>query len=188
MEPTHRARTAPFQPETVWTLEAGTLVETRGKVVRRFPLSSLTRYRLAAPPKNKNGDGSHRRALLLTFGRPRLVITSQSYVGPGRYEDRLASFSTLARALAAVGADLSPRAKFGLAKFRARAALTWVMGLLAFGAAAMLLFSLSAGMVAVGVDMAARMSFVLILMFAVLPWLNRGVDFDPHDPPKDLLP
>ena len=183
MEIVHRARTAPFQPETVWTLEAGTLVETRGKLVRRFQLSSLTRYRLAA-----STDGSHRRALLLTFGRPRLVITSQSYVGPGRYEDRLASFSTLARALAAVGADLSPRAKFGLAKFQARAALTWVMGLLALGAAAMLLFSLSAGMVAVGVDMAARMSFVLILMVAALPWLNRGVEFDPHDPPHDLLP
>jgi hypothetical protein len=62
------------------------------------------------------------------------------------------------------------------------------MGLLAFGAAAMLLFSLTAGMVAVGVDMAARMSFVLILMFAALPWLNRGATFDPHDPPTDLLP
>jgi hypothetical protein len=36
--------------------------------------------------------------------------------------------------------------------------------------------------------MAARMAFVLILMFAALPWLNRGADFDPHDPPHDLLP
>ena len=193
MQLTHSARTAPFQPETVWTLEAGTLVETRGKIVRRFPLSGLTRYRLAAPPPSKSGahrtgEVGHRRALLLTFGRRRLVITSQSYVAPGRYEDRLPSFSTLARALAAVGADLSPRARFGLARFHASAALTWVMGLLALGAGAMLLFSLSAGMVAVGVDMAARMSFVLILMVAALPWLNRGVDFDPDDPPKDLLP
>lgn len=188
MEVTHRARLAPFQPETVWTLEAGTLVETRGKVVRRFPLTSLTRYRLAASPPSKTGEPSRRRALLVTFGRRRVVIASQSYVGPGRFEDRLESFSTLARALAAVGADLSPRARFGLAKFQARTALTWVMGLLAFGAASMLLFSLSAGMVAVGVDMAARMAFVLILMLAALPWLNRGVDFDPHDPPKDLLP
>lgn len=179
----HRARLAPFQPETVWTLEAGTLVETRGKLVRRLPLTGLTRYRLSAP-----ADGSRRRALLMTFGRQRVIIASQSYAGPGRFEDRLESFSTLARAIAAVGADLAPRARFGLARLQARTALTWVMGLLALGAGSMLLFSLSAGMIGVGVDMAARMAFVLILMFAALPWLNRGADFDPHDPPHDLLP
>ncbi len=184
----HSARIAPFQPETVWTLEAGTLVETRGKVERRFPLSSLTRYRLAADPPKANGAGGRRRSLLVTFGRRRLVIVSQSYVGPGRFEDRLTGFSTLARAIAAVGADLAPRACFGLARFEARTAFTWVMGLVAFGAAATLLFSLTAGMAAVGVDMAARMSFVLILMVAALPWLNRGQPFDPHDPPSDLLP
>lgn len=180
---THSARLAPFQPETVWTLEAGALVETRGQVQRRFPLSSLTRYSLATAK-----DGGRRRSLLLTFGRRRVSIASQSYVGPGQFEDRLAGFSTLARAVAAVGADLAPRAKFGLARFDAPTALTWVMGLTAFGAAAMLLFSLTAGMAAVGVDMAARMSFVLILMFAGLPWLNRAAPFDPHDPPSDLLP
>jgi hypothetical protein len=183
MELRHSARLAPFQPETVWTLEAGTLVETRGKVERRFPLSSLTRYSLAT-----DKSGGRRRSLLLTFGRRRLSIASQSYVGPGQFEDRLTSFSTLARAVAAVGADLAPRARFGLARFDAPAAFTWMIGLTAFGAAAMLLFSLTAGMASVGVDMAARMSFVLILMFAVLPWLNRGAPFDPHDPPHDLLP
>lgn len=179
----HRARLTPFQPETVWTLDAGTLTETRGKIVRRFPLSSLTRYRLAAAT-----DGSRRRVLTLSFGRAKVVMTAQSYAGPGRFEDRLASFATLARALAAVGADLSPRARFGVARLRARTALTWVMGLLGLGIAAMLLFSLTAGMAGVGIDMAARMAFVLILMLAVLPWLSRGADFDPHDPPADLLP
>ncbi len=183
MEISHRARIAPFQPETVWTLDAGTLVETRGGRERRFPLTHLTRYRLAADP-----NGGRQRSLLVTFGRRRLVITSQSYVGPGRFEDRLASFSTLARALAAVGADLAPRARFGLARLAPRTALTWVMGLLTFGAAATLVFSLTAGMVAVGVDLTARMVFVLLLLFAALPWLGRGADFDPHDPPSDLLP
>lgn len=188
MEISHSARIAPFQPETVWTLDAGTLTETRGKITRRFPLSSLSRYRLATAPRTERGDGGHRRVLTLTFGRAKLVMTSQSYAGPGRYEDRLAGFSTLARAVAAVGADLSPRASFGVARLQARTALTWIMGLLAFGAAAMLLFSLTAGMTGVGLDMAARMSFVLLLMLAALPWLSRGADFDPHDPPSDLLP
>ncbi|MCA0357752.1 MAG: hypothetical protein LCH78_12930 [Proteobacteria bacterium] len=179
---TFSARLAPFQPETVWTLEAGTLIETRGRIERRFPLSGLSRYSLSLAP-----DG-RRRVLLVVFGRRRLLIPSQSYVGPGRFEDRLAAFSILARAIAAVGADLSPRAKFGLARLEARTALTFVMGLLALGAAATLLFSLTAGMAAVGVDMAARMAFVLILMFAALPWLARPADFDPRDPPADLLP
>ena len=179
----HRARLAPFQPETVWTLDAGTLVRMRGQTERRFPLAALTRYSLAA-----DKAGGRRRSLLLTFGRRRLSIASQSYVGPGRFEDRLESFSTLARAIAAVGADLAPRARFGVARFEARAALTGVMGLLALGAAAMLLFSLTAGMAAVGIDMAARMAFVLILTIAVLPWLRRGAPFDPHHPPRDLLP
>lgn len=179
---TFSARLGPFQPETVWTLEAGTLIETRGKLQRRFPLSGLSRYSLSLAP-----DG-RRRVLLVVFGRRRLLIPSQSYAGPGRFEDRLAAFSILARAIAAVGADLSPRAKFGLARLEARTALAFVMGLLACGAAATLLFSLTAGMAAVGVDMAARMTFVLILMVAALPWLARPADFDPRDPPADLLP
>ncbi len=183
MEVSHAARLAPFQPETVWILDAGTLTETRGKLARRFPLSSLTRYRLTTAT-----DGSNRRVLTLNFGRAKVVLTAQSYVGPGRFEDRLKSFSTLARAIAAVGADLAPRARFGVARLQVRQALTLIMGLLALGALAMLLFSLTAGMAGVGIDMAARMSFVLILMLAALPWLSRGADFDPHDPPSDLLP
>ncbi len=183
MEIRHAARLAPFQPETVWTLEAGTLVETRGRAQRRFPLSSLTRYRLAADP-----DGGRRRSLLVTFGRRRVVIVSRSYLGPGQFEDRLASFAILARAVAAVGADLSPRARFGLARPAPRAILTWVMGLLALGAAATLVFSLTAGMAAVGIDLTARMVFALLLLVAVLPWLGAGADFDPRDPPSDLLP
>lgn len=178
----HGARLSPLQPETVWTLEAGTLVETRGRAERRFPLTSLTRYRLAA---ERQGP---RRTLLLTFGRRRIVLVSQSYQGPGRFEDRLASFSTLARAIAAVGADLSPRARFGLARLEARAALVGMVALTAFGAAATLAFSLSAGMAAVGIDMAARMVFVLLLLTAALPWIGAGRPFDPQDPPADLLP
>ncbi len=178
----HGARLSPLQPETVWTLEAGVLVETRGKAERRFPLTGLTRYRLAV------GQGGGRRSLLLTFGRRRIVIVSQSYQGPGRFEDRLASFSTLARAIAAVGADLSPKARFGVARLEARAALTGMIALTAFGAAATLAFSLSAGMAAVGVDMTARMVFVLLLLTAALPWIGAGQAFDPHDPPTELLP
>lgn len=178
----HGARLSPLQPETVWTLEAGVLVETRGRAERRFPLTGLSRYRLAV------GQDGRRRSLLLTFGRRRIVIVSQSYQGPGRFEDRLASFSTLARAVAAVGADLSPRARFGVDRIEARAALSGMIALTALGAVATLAFSLSAGMAAVGIDMTARMVFVLLLLTAALPWIGAGRAFDPLDPPADLLP
>lgn len=178
----HGARLSPLQPETVWTLEPGVLVETRGKAQRRLPLASLTRYRLAV------GKDGRQRSLLLTFGRRRILIVSQSYQGPGRFEDRLSTFSTLARAVAAVGADLSPKARFGVARLEARAALTGMIALTALGAVATLAFSLSAGMAAVGIDMAARMVFSLLLLMAALPWIGAGRAFDPHDPPADLLP
>jgi len=134
------------------------------------------------------GRDGRRRSLLLTFGRRRIVIGSQSYQAPGKFEDRLASFSTLARAIAAIGADLSPRARFGVARIEARAALTGMIALTTFGAAATFMFSVSVGMAAVGVDMTARMVFALLLLLAALPWIGPGRAFDPRDPPADLLP
>lgn len=179
----HSARLAPFQQPTVWTLKDGTLVETRGVRVRGFPLSALTRFRVAAAPR-----GGRRRVLQLSFGRARMVIIAQSYAGPGRVEDRLDSFSAFVRALSREAADAAPAARFDLARIEARPALTWVIGLLAIGAVAVLVSSLGAGMAGVGIDMAARMSFALILLLAVLPWLSGGDSFDPRDPPRDLLP
>ena len=180
----HSARLAPFQPETVWTLEGAELVERRGPRERRFPLSNLTAFRLARPR-----EGGRRRVLTLVFGRRKAVLTAQSYAGPGRFEDRLPSFSLFARAVAGVASDLSPRARFELAGvMAAREGLTWVMGLLAFGTVAMLLMAFSPGMTGMAIEIAARMAFVLILLAAVLPWLGRGEGLDPHALPEDLLP
>jgi hypothetical protein len=185
----HSARLAPFQPETVWTLEGAELVERRGPREQRFPLSDLTVFRLAKPR-----EGGRRRVLTLAFGRRKTILTAQSYAGPGRFEDRLASFSLFARAVAAVAADLAPPGKAGSARFELagvmapREGLTWVMGLLAFGTAVMLLFAFSPGMGGVAIAIAARMAFLLILLAAALPWLGRGQGLDPHALPEDLLP
>lgn len=185
----HSARLAPFQPETVWTLEGAELVERRGPREQRFPLSTLTAFRLARPR-----EGGRRRALTLVFGRRKIILTAQSYVGPGRFEDRLASFSLLARAVAAVASDLAPQSKGGGARFElagvmaAREGLTWMMGLLGFGTVVLLLLAFTPGMAGVAVAIAARMAFVLILLFAILPWLGRGEGLDPHALPDDLLP
>jgi hypothetical protein len=181
----HSARLSPFQPETVWTLEGAELVERRGPREQRFPLSALTAFRLAMPR-----EGGRRRVLTLSFGgRRKTILTAQSYLGPGRFDDRLASFSLFARAVAAVASDLAPRARFEIAGvMAARDGLTWVMGLLGFGTAVMLLFALSPGMGGVAIAIAARMAFLLILLAAVLPWLGRGQGLDPHALPEELLP
>jgi hypothetical protein len=180
----YSARLAPFQPETVWTLEGAELVERRGPREQRFPLSALTAFRLAKPR-----TGGRRRVLTLVFGRRKTILTAQSYVGPGRFEDRLAGFSLFARAVAGAGADLAPRARFELAGvMAAREGLTWVMGLLAFGTVMLLLLAFTPGMTGMAVEIAARMAFVLILLAAVTPWLGRGERLDPHALPDELLP
>ena len=186
----HSARLSPFQPETVWTLEGAELVERRGPREQRFPLSALTSFRLAKPR-----EGGRRRVLTLSFGgRRKTILTAQSYLGPGRFDDRLASFSLFARAVAAVAGDLAPSSKNGGARFEIagvmapREGLTWVMGFLAFGTVVMLLFAFSPGMLAISIEIAARMAFLLILLAAAPPWLGRGRGLDPHALPDDLLP
>lgn len=188
-ELSHSARLSPLQPETVWTLEGAELVERRGAREQRFPLAGLTVFRLARPR-----SGGRRRVLTLSFDRRKTVLTAQSYVGPGRFEDRLASFSLLARAVAAVAADLAPSGGNGGPRFELagalapREGLTWVMGLLGFGTAVMLLLAFSPHMAGMAIAIAARLAFLLILLAAALPWLGRGQGLDPHALPEDLLP
>lgn len=54
-----------------------------------------------------------------------------------------------------------------------RGLVLWIMALLAAGTLALLVFAASLGFFALGVALAARMVFVLILAAAVLPWLTR---------------
>lgn len=185
----HSARLVPFQPETVWTLDGADLVERRGPRERRFPLSSLTAFRLTRPR-----EGDRRRALTLVFGRRhKLLLPSQSWTGPGRFEDRLAGFSLFARAVAAVAADLVPPGARGprfelTGGLNAREGLTWMMGLLGVGAAVLMLLAFTPGMAGIAIALAARMAFLLLLTVAVLPWLDRGEGLDPHALPDHLLP
>jgi small-conductance mechanosensitive channel len=56
-----------------------------------------------------------------------------------------------------------------------RSLALWIIALLAVGTALLLAFAASLGFFALGVALAARLVFVLILVIAVLPWLRpRG--------------
>ncbi|MDP1738086.1 MAG: hypothetical protein Q8L23_11680 [Caulobacter sp.] len=133
--------------------------------------------------------GSPRRAAVLQFARGGCVIPSHSWRGTGRFEDRMDSFSPLVRAVAETAADLAPRARFATAGLELGEAFVWTIGLLGIGAAVLLVASLSAGAASLGIALAARLVFVLILMLAVLPWLKgRAAALDPRAIPPTLLP
>lgn len=172
-----------MRPETVWTLDGGDLIEQGGARERRWSLADLRQLRLAGLP------GGPRRAVVLQFARGRCVIASHSWRGPGRFEDRMESFSPLVRALAVRAADLAPRARFATAGLELGEAFTWTMGLLGVGIVVLLISSISAGAASLGITLAAHLLFVLILMIAALPWLKgRTAVLDPRAIPSALLP
>lgn len=137
-----------------------------------------------APP----GPGG-RCAAWLTFPRGRVTIVSHSWSGPGRFEDRTGSFGPFVRALAVHVADAAPAARVAAAGQGALDGMTWTVGLLGAGVAALLLFSLLSDTAGLGVSLAARLLFALILIFAVTPWLKpRPPALDPRDLPRSLTP
>lgn len=124
----------------------------------------------------------------LSFPRGRVLLISHSWIGPGRFEDRGAGFAAFVRTLAARAAEANPNLKATTMAVGAQDALIWAVALIGGGAVALLLFSMTAGTAAMGIAMAARMAFVLILIYAVTPWLRpASPPLDPRDLPPGLL-
>lgn len=158
----HRARMSPLLPETAWVLEDEVLIERRGPRERRFPLSELRRLHVSAG------------LAVAAFRTGRVRIGARSFVSPLSVEDRSDSFHALTRALAAEGAVATPRLRLAQGRTpEGREALVWIVVLCAMGALAVLMASAFIGAWALGLALAARLSFVLILALAVWPWLNR---------------
>jgi hypothetical protein len=156
----HAARLSPLQGETVWTLEDGEIVARRGARERRFALAGA---------KALHGSAT---GVVLAFPRRRLAIPALSYGGGLR---ALEPTSTCAPFVAAVTEALkahAPRARLHPAGPGLLAPVLWIMGLMGAGAAALLLLAATSGSWALGVTLAARLVFVLILSAAVLPWLR----------------
>lgn len=118
-----------------------------------------------------------------------MTLVSHSWSGPGRFEDRTESFGLFVRALAARLADAAPAARIAAVGQSALGGVTWTVGLLGAGVAALLVFSLLSDTAGLGVSLAARLLFALIMIFALTPWLKPPPPaLDPRDLPRSLTP
>lgn len=158
----HAARLSPLQAETVWTLEDGAILETRGAHARRLPLSGLKALKITP-------EGA-----ALSFGLKRLIIPARTYGGGLRPLDATDTFAPFAQALADACARAAPAARQRTTAPSRAEPVIWIMALMGGGAAALLVFAALAGDFALGVALAARLLFVTILAGAVLPWLGRS--------------
>lgn len=158
----HSARLSPLQGETVWRLDGDAITETRGRRARRFELARLKSLQSA------------QGGAVLTFARGRLTIPAMSYTRGLRPENRAASFAAFVGAVAAAAAVTTPGARFRNAGAPLAEPLIWMIGLLGGGALLLLLFAATAGAWTLGVALAARLVFVMILATGALPWLNRA--------------
>ncbi|MDO8409856.1 MAG: hypothetical protein Q7S93_07325 [Phenylobacterium sp.] len=167
MATVHRARISPLLPPTEWALEDGELVERRGSRVRRFRLSELRRLTIA--------DGLARA----DFPRGRVRIPARSFVSGLRLERHDDTFMALTEALAAQGAA-APQVRLGQVRPQVGEMVVWTIALCGAGAVAVIGAAGLIGAWALGLALAARLVFVLILAAAVLPWITRGRRITPN--------
>lgn len=188
MAASYALRETPLRGETVWSLEDGDLVRRRGGQEMRRPLAALTRMTLR---RRLNRYGPDVALAQLQFGRATIVFSSQGWRGLGQPEDCIAAFSAFVRALAAEAADHAPSARYqiaGQAAAWSQGGLYWIAALLGAALLTMVAMALSARQLGLGLDLGARLLFVLILLFAAAPWLPGGGArrFDPRNLPPDL--
>jgi hypothetical protein len=158
----YSARLSPWQGDTVWSLEDGCVVERRGGRERRLPLAELVSLRASTT------------GVLLRFRHRRtLPVPSLSYGGL-RPRDQAASFAPFLAGLLAEAQALAPHVRVLAVRGNLGEPVIWIMGLMGAGALALLVFAATAGEWALGVTLAARLVFVLILAAAVLPWMGRA--------------
>jgi hypothetical protein len=149
----YAVRPSPLQTEVTWTVDKAQIVERRGRRERRFPLTEL------------RGVTRARQGAVLKFRRRKLTIPARSYGEDAHIPERAQAFDAF---LAAIDAAAPGRT---LAASPYVEAALWIMALMGVGALAVLLASGLAGAWLLGLALASRLLFVVILGAAVLPWL-----------------
>lgn len=138
---------------------------------RRWSLAGLRRAVLS---RQMIGGSAGRLMLQLSFQRQRgVVLTSHSVRGLGRFEDQTAAFKAFARTLLDQGLAAAPQARLDRSGKINASALWWAIGALACGALVVAGSAMASGASALGLDLGARLVFLMLLISAVLPWIDR---------------
>lgn len=160
-----------------FTLEGETLVRLTGRRQTRWALRDLRRFTLGV---RRSPYAKPLRFVRLRFARRELtMVCGQDAKG----------YAAFVSALAAAAARSAPQAAFQAEGGRLAALLVMTAALLGAGAAAMALAAVMAGLAPLGLDLAARLGFLLILVFAITPWIGRATppNLDPNALPEALL-
>jgi hypothetical protein len=155
-----------------FTIEDGQLVRrmARGREAR-WPLGSMTRATLVGYPM---GRRSNRLSLQLSFHRRRgVVLTSHSIAGLGRFDDRTAAFKAFGRRLLNETKAVAPSLRLARSGAVTASSLWWVIAALACGALVVVATAMASGATALGLDLGARLTFLLLLAACALPWTDR---------------
>lgn len=182
----YTVRRLPFGPPTTWRIEDGVLIEN-GRKARRWPLDTLRSARIERSDPRR---GTGARTLRLAFRNRLVSVGSHSFTGPLAIADQTPQFAAFARAVCAQGITHAPQAQFTSGGGMIGGVFASAAAILGVGLILVVMATLTAGAVTLGLEIAARLAFVLILMLAVWPWLstlNRRA-FNPLAVSRELLP
>lgn len=175
-----RQRLNLLRPEESFRLDGAELVRRTGQEERRWALSDLREARIARQPL---GPQLTRLVLQFRFGRrDRVTLTSHSIAGLGRFQDDTTAF----RAFALGALRRAPQARLTRGGSATVNSLWLVVIGLGVGALVMIASAVAGGAVTLGLDLGARMVFLLLLTASALPWLSRTGRLD-RLTPEELL-
>lgn len=176
----YRQRLNLLRPEESFRLDGADLVRRNDRGEQRWPLSELRQARIARQPL---GPQLSRLLLQLSFGRrDRITLASHSISGVGRFQDETMAFRSFALELLL----RAPQARLSRGGAGTAGSLWLVIIGLGIGALVMVASAIAGGALALGLDLGARMVFLLLLTASALPWLTRAGRLD-RLTPEDLL-
>ena len=182
----YTVRRTPFGPPTTWRLDGGVLTE-QGRKTRHWPLADLRSVRILRTNTRRSADT---RVLRLTFGARTVSIGSHSLTGRLTITDQTQVFAAFARAVCEQAAHHAPRARFEAGGARIGGIFAGAVAIFGVGLVLVLAATITAGAFTLGLELATRLAFVLILMLAAWPWIGEldRRSFDPKAVPRELLP
>jgi hypothetical protein len=169
MAESFRQRINLLRPAERFSLEGEVLVRrTDAGQETRWPLAELVEARAARHPL---GPQLSRIMLQLRFtGRRKVSLASHSIAGVGRFQDDTPAFRAFCLELLAH----APQARLARGGSATLNSLWLVIAGLAFGALVMVASAIAGGAIALGLDLGARMVFLLLLVASALPWFDRA--------------